>query len=118
MQPFKPLTLAALAVAFGLAGAAAAQTPPGSLFGAPGTPDISGLWNQSGKLSKGWTPAVPDYAPKYRAEYEKRAAANKAGAPLADPGARCMPHGLPTALMFGGYPVEIIQTPGRVTVIK
>ena len=93
-------------------------TPAGALYGAKtGTPDISGVWMATGKLSKDWSPK-PVFTPKYEAIYEKRLAADKAGSPLADPGARCLPHGLPTALQFGGYPIEIIETPGRVTVIK
>jgi hypothetical protein len=114
--PFKP---AWLGLAFAIAaGAAEAQTPPGSLYGdKAGAPDISGVWDTVGSRSTGWSPA-PKYTPKYKAEFERRVAADKAGNPIADPGALCMPHGLPTALMYSGYPIEIIQTPGRVTVIK
>jgi hypothetical protein len=119
MTPFaKPAAVLAAAALLLGAGAAAAQTPAGSLFGGKaGTPDISGVWDVVGSRSTSWSPK-PAFTPKYKAEYERRVAADKAGKPIADPGARCLPHGLPTALMYSGYPIEIIQTPGRVTVVK
>lgn len=121
-RPFAA-ALAAAAFACLLPAAAPAQvqpgtTPEGSLYGAPGTPDISGIWQVTNSGSNNWTPYPPAYRPEYQARFEEWVAADEAGAPLADPGARCLPHGLPTALMFSGYPIEIIQTPGRVTVIK
>ena len=119
MSSSRHLALAALTgLAAMIAGAAGAETPPGALYGAkPGTPDISGVWYHLGKRDTPWTPD-PKFTPTYEAERQRRVAAETAGKPMADLGSRCMPTGMPTALMLSGYPTEIIQTPGRVTVIK
>ena len=68
-------------------------TPAGALYGAkPGTPDISGVWMASGKLSKDWSPK-PVFTPKYEAFYEKRVAADKASLPSLAKEAAAAPSG-------------------------
>ena len=108
----------AAAVAVLAATGASAATPVGALYGdKPGTPDLTGVWYHLSKPGSVWAP-VPKFKGKYAADYQRHVDAEKAGKPLADLGARCMPSGMPNTLLLSGYPTEIIQTPGRVTVIK
>jgi hypothetical protein len=54
------------------------------------------------------------YRPEWRAAYEARRAADRAGAPFGDPTASCWPPGLYKAYIAALTPLEITQTPGRV----
>lgn len=56
------------------------------------------------------------YATQWKALRDKRDAALKAGTPLVDPSTQCMPEGMPM-IMGAIFPIEILQTPGRVTVL-
>ena len=47
----------------------------------------------------------------------KQKAADERGEPTAGMETRCLPDGMPS-LMFAIYPLEILQTPGRVTIIE
>jgi hypothetical protein len=56
------------------------------------------------------------YATQWKEKRAKRAAAWAAGTPLVDPSTRCLPEGMPT-IMLGVYPIQILQTPGEITVL-
>ena len=108
--------------------------PPGvSYYGAPGVPDISGLWlgtvmgvpgkgpqNNTGSTADGrppayWAPWPLPYTPAYQKIYDERVEATKQGRALGDIGSRCLPTGMPRAIVAKNYPDEIVQTPGQVT---
>lgn len=86
--------------------------------------DITGAWEP---LRGG--PGAPPPAPPspivlkapYAAEWQARRAtqdeATKKGEPLATLGSQCVPYGMPTMMSVANYPVEILQTPGQVTLI-
>ncbi|HEY5411223.1 MAG TPA: hypothetical protein VIJ94_10910 [Caulobacteraceae bacterium] len=94
-----------------------------------GQPDISGAWGHAfprpgqpadPRLNTGPLPAPPlkpDYMAGWNAMREKQKQADEKGEPTAGLEARCLPDGMPT-LMFAIYPLEILQTPGRVTIIE
>lgn len=116
-----------------LAGCAAgptrsAATPP---QGAAAARDLSGIWLQDqGVLFSDPTKGVasgrhPGYdesinpaplTPEFQARYDAIKAERKAGRAVADPGANCMPPGMPR-LMVNPYPFEVLHTPGRITLI-
>jgi len=59
--------------------------------------------------------------PEYKAEYDARqkmiAEANMAGKPIATGYTHCLPDGMPT-MMMGMFPMEVLQTPGQITIIQ
>src|SRR3569833_786638 len=123
----------------GAASAATAMKQP--LYGDPSHPDISGMWNPEfayfgppidksghpiisagqppgappGKVPAGpppWMPPGPQLTPTYAkryAEWLKKSAENKEEP---DSVIRCLAFGF---VRFGSMPVEIIQTPGQIT---
>jgi len=58
----------------------------------------------------------PQYAKAYNAKTLAEEAAAKRGEPIAGPGVDCLPYGMPE-MMSAIYPLEILQTPGQVTII-
>jgi hypothetical protein len=56
----------------------------------------------------------PPLKPEYMRILERRIRAKNAGTPEADASTQCLPHGMPR-LMESPYPIEIVQTPGRIT---
>ena len=101
-------TVGVMALAAGAALAAepaAASAPTGySLFGDPGSPDISGLWLGSYSSAPGnrpqdptpdreitpWAPWPPPLTPEYQKKADERIAAAKKGRQIGDLGARCL----------------------------
>jgi hypothetical protein len=77
-------------------------------------PDISGLWVVTGAMYYAPDRSVPRLLGDYKALYDKRTEAFKAGIAVDDTTAECLPAGLPH-LFIVPYPFEILQTPGRVT---
>lgn len=92
-------------------------------------PNISGVWEiypdpfAGAELSFLELP-VPGGGPKLKEPYAsawkklraEREELIKAGTPRADPSTLCLPEGMP-AIMGAIFPLEILQTPGRVTVL-
>jgi hypothetical protein len=136
-----PLLLALLQVSFPIGTACAASAMKQPLYGDPSHPDISGMWNPEfayfgppidksghpiipagpppgvvpGKAPVGPPPGMPPgpqltptYAKRY-AEWLKKSADNKEEP---DSVTRCLAFGF---ARFGTMPVEIIQTPGQIT---
>jgi hypothetical protein len=88
-------------------------------------PDLTGTWavdrrpNRDPKLVP--PPAGPlVLKPQYAGPYEARRAAERAadarGEPLANGSTACIPYGMPQ-MMSAIYPLEILQTPGQITII-
>jgi hypothetical protein len=94
---------------------------------APAVPDprnIGGAWEPM-RGGPGAPPPAPPSAVVLKAPYAagwqvKRAAqdeATKKGEPLATLGSECVPYGMPTMMAVANYPMEILQTPGQVTIV-
>ena len=75
-------------------------------------PNISGVW-YTPAYNRRIQPADGTPTPwreQTKAAFDRREAAEKAGSPLFDPTAACLPSGIPR-LIAAPYPIEIIQTP-------
>jgi len=92
-------------------------------------PNISGVWEIypdpfAGEENTFLELPVPGNGPKlkepYASEWKKARAERdvllKAGKPRVDPSTQCLPEGMPM-IMGAIFPLEILQTPGRVTVL-
>jgi hypothetical protein len=114
-------TLAGLALTTSLAALSA------TAIAAP--PELTGVWGHAFPRP-GVTvdprlmpppPAEPALTAAYAEDYRKLRAAEKAsdhaGQPLANASTQCLPDGMPQ-MMFAIYPLEILQTPGQVTIIE
>lgn len=115
--------LAAAAIALAAAGTSSAERVH---LGPTIEPrDISGVWFAEApktydKHAYRYTPMEggdPPLTPEGRAIYDQRHRAGIDGAPIAHPGSRCIPDGVP--MVPENYtPFQIIQTPGQVTLIS
>jgi hypothetical protein len=65
------------------------------------------------------TPLVlkPAYAKEYEARRAADAEATKRGEPPASAATVCMPYGFPRMMSVASYPIEILQTPGQITIV-
>lgn len=92
--------------------------------GAAAEPDITGLWRmvRPDEVTdpRQRTPPIPapsltpEYAERFAAEERARKAADAEGRPIARDREVCIPDGMPK-MMTTDLPVEILQTPGQVT---
>lgn len=62
-------------------------------------------------------PLKAEYLEAWRAEQRRNAELTKQGLPPVSTGMACLPEGMP-AMMAGTFPMEILETPGQVTVIQ
>ena len=110
------------ALLLGLLAAPAAARPAAhaprltALYADPGHPDLTGIWLVTGWFSFSPDKALPDFKPPYDAIYARRMKAFNAGAPIDDVTADCLPPGMPH-IQVVPYPFEVMQTPGRVTLL-
>jgi hypothetical protein len=90
--------------------------PPGSAPPNPDPHDLDGVWWLQGyEYLIGPKPGEPPpLKPKYIKLLEERIRAKNRGTPEADTETQCLSHGMPR-LMESPYPIEIVQTPGRIT---
>ena len=59
---------------------------------------------------------VPPFTPAGKKLFDERFTAKINNVPYADPSTNCVPHGVPR-MMIAPYPMEIVQTPGLVTML-
>jgi len=72
-------------------------------------------WLRGYEYLLGPSPGVPaPLKPQYIDLLKKRIREKNAGKPETDTSTACFPHGMPR-LMESPYPIEIVQTPGRIT---
>ncbi|WP_293882058.1 hypothetical protein [Sphingomonas sp.] len=130
----KRLITAAFAASMLAGSAAVAQTatlpvvrPPSQLswYGDPSAPDISGVWIRNkaaatgaGVSKEGWLPWPPPLKPELADVWKKRVADNAVGKRTDDPVRACLPPGMPRFITGTNGPMQIIQTPGRVTLYR
>lgn len=80
-------------------------------------PDWTGIWYPDwGALFGGRAAAKPQLTPTAQAAYDKYLADTKENGPDQYAQAHCLPPGLP-GLMQQPYPIEILYSPGRVTIL-
>ncbi len=106
----------AAALAASVASAASAAPPLTARYADPAQPDITGVWQVTGWFSFSPDKAIPKLKPPYDGVYAKRMKAFDAGKPIDDVTADCLPPGMPH-IQVVPYPFEIMQTPGRVTML-
>ncbi len=111
--------------------AAGAKAAAGKSAGASGASvhGITGTWNRYPEIDEKpdpkFPPASPVPPPPLKAQYladwqaQQKAAkdADARGQPLFTDYVQCLPDGMP-AMMMGMFPMEVLQTPGQVTVIQ
>lgn len=90
--------------------------PPGSAPPNPEPRNLEGVWWMEGyHYLLGPEPGVPPpLQPEYMSILERRIRAKNRGTPEADASTQCRPHGMPR-VMESPYPIEMVQTPGRIT---
>ena len=106
------------------AGNAAAATARAPAYGAR---DLSGIWTLndykgSSSPTKDRIPIdvdgqPPPMLPWVAKVYQDRIAAELAGKPLLNNKTQCLPAGMPHMMLAANYPIQILQTPGQVTMI-
>ena len=79
-------------------------------------PDFGGLWEVTfgGGPRGGAEP--PAFTPEYAAKLQAFQAASQSGEIEDGPAANCVPNGMPS-IMTQPYPIEILFTPGKVTIL-
>jgi len=112
--------LAATALALPLAAvtpASAQETPRATQYAEVlKLPDWVGIWYPDwGALFGGRAAQRPQLTPAAQAEYDKYLEATKVNGPDQYAQAHCLPPGLP-GMMQQPYPIEILYSPGRVTI--
>jgi len=91
------------------------------------TPNLAGAWAPL-TGGRGVDPKIapppatplllkPEFKAKYDAQRAADAEATKRGEPPPSAAVICTPYGMPRMLSIASYPVEILQTPGQVTMI-
>ncbi len=105
-----------IAAAFALVSALSAPA-----WAAEPTPNWTGIWTRVGSLN--FDPTIPGaqtdeppYTAAYAARWKTIKEAEANGQPINDRSAQCAPPGL-VRMMNMVYPMEILQTPGQVTII-
>jgi len=90
----------------------------------PDPRNLTGAWEPRRGGPGAPAPAPPSpitLKPPYAAAWQVRRAAQdeatKKGEPLATLGSECIPYGMPTMMAVANYPMEILQTPGQVTIV-
>ncbi len=85
-----------------------------------GAPNWNGIWVRVGSIN--FDPTIPTgeidhpgLTPEYQALYQRGIDSMKAGKPVNDPTAACVPPGMPR-MMNMVYPMEIFQRPGQVAI--
>ncbi len=90
-------------------------------------PSLTGAWVPFG-AGRGTEPAIapppagplvlkPEHAKAFEARAAADAEATKRGEPPVSDAVLCSPYGMPRMMAVASYPVEILQTPGQITMI-
>ena len=90
-------------------------------------PAVSGAWVPMG-AGRGVDPKIapppaspvvlkPEYAKAYDARRAAEAEATRRGEPPASAAVLCNPYGMPRMMSIASYPIEILPTPGQITIV-
>ena len=120
-----PVLAATLAVL--CAGPAGADSPVATRAQTAGHAALTGAWDRYGtaaidpRVTAAAPVPAPPLKPAYKAEWlaQQQAAreADARGQPLYGGYAQCLPDGMP-AMMMAMFPMEVLQTPGQITIIE
>ena len=124
----KPVALVAALAALAMGGVLLGrQTLPRPAVYAQTPPNLTGAWvpfNAGRGADPKLAPPPPtpivlkaEYAKAYEARRIADAEATKRGEPPASAAVLCSPYGMPRMMAVASYPVEILQTPGQITII-
>jgi hypothetical protein len=91
------------------------------------TPDFTGVWAPY-RGGRGADPALappaptplvlkPQYAGPFETKRAAEAAAAAKGEPIASGAVACVPYGMPRMMSVALYPIEILPTPGQITIV-
>jgi len=94
---------------------------------AQAVPDITGVWAPY-RGGRGADPALaappatplvfkPEYAAPFEARRKAEAEAASRGEPIASGAVACVPYGVPRMMSVALYPIEILPTPGQITIV-
>jgi hypothetical protein len=79
-------------------------------------PDWNGIWYQDWSKLFGVPAAPPKLTDKARAELDAWNEKYEESGPPLDKIAQCIPPGMPEIMSVGGMPMEILYSPGRITI--
>jgi hypothetical protein len=79
-------------------------------------PDFGGLWEVTFGGGPRGAGEPPSLTPAYAARLQEYQAAQRAGEIEDGPAANCVPNGMPS-IMTQPYPIEILFTPGKITIL-
>ncbi len=104
--------------------ATGAHAPPATVHG------LTGTWNRYPQLDEGLDPKLPPAPPpvgppplksEYKADWEAQQKASREADARGEPPftdyVKCLPDGMP-AMMLGMFPMEVLQTPGQITIMQ
>jgi hypothetical protein len=93
----------------------------------PAPPDIGGVWapyrgGRGADPALAAPPATPlvfkaPYAAQWEARKKTEADAAERGEPIATGAVACVPYGVPRMMSVALYPIEILPTPGQITIV-
>jgi hypothetical protein len=120
-----------LALTLGAAPVVDAATPAGAAKPAGAAMhNMTGTWNRYPQIDEkpnpkfppppppvGPPPLKPQYLADWQAQQKAAKDADARGQPLFTDYVKCLPDGMP-AMMLGMFPMEVLQTPGQVTIIQ
>ncbi len=119
-----------LAIWVGAATSAPAEPPGGAHAPAAAVHGLTGTWNRYPQIDEAPDPKLPPPPPpvgppplkaQYMAEWQaKQKAVHEAearGEPPFTDYVKCLPDGMP-AMMLAMFPMEVLQTPGQVTIMQ
>lgn len=80
-------------------------------------PSITGMWDYQGRVTENQKIAEPPVTPAVKALLAKKRAARERGVTRSVSNMLCLPTGFPQMMQWKS-PIEILESPGRVTVIS
>ncbi len=121
--------MAPVAALVALAGLGCAFVTVAAAASAPAVHGLTGTWNRYPQIDDqpdpkfpppppvGPPPLKPQYLGAWEAEQKAAKEADARGQPLYTDYVKCLPDGMP-AMMQGMFPMEVLQTPGQVTIVQ
>jgi hypothetical protein len=114
---FRKLAWESWARAFVLLGSVVVLVETSAIVGASAEPDFSGVWLPDVKDQHRQESAnMPPWKPEILAQIQHQITEEKAGRPFLVL-SHCLPHGMPTWMLIPHNAMEVLVTPGRITML-